>query len=214
MRKNCDIIYSVSMKKIIPKDSRYIPFVQQKSCCVPTCILMIMYRNNIPLISQELLGHNLGLTVKKENKKFFWNVRTGKRPPAGWGTQMYKKRYKLNVVFSKLKIPLKVTFHSVNLFNDKSFRKFLSDIIKKDKDVIACYDYGKLNDVKERAGHACLVDKVNVRKNEVRLIDPSPEEPKWRVVKIDKLKIAMEVHGGNRSGGFWEFTKVKQISVK
>jgi len=196
-------------KVVIPKDSRYIPFVQQKSCCVPACISMIMYRHGIPLISQELLGYHLGLTIKRENQKLFWNARTDKRPPAGWGTQMYQERYNPNVVFPKLKIPLKVTFHSDNLYGDKNFKKFMSDLVKEDSDVIACYDYGKLSGTNKRGGHVCLVDRVNLKKNEVRLIDPSPKEPKWRIVKIDKLKKAMEFHGGNRSGGFWVFHKIK-----
>jgi len=81
------------MKEVVPEDSRYVPFVQQKSCCVPACVSMIMYRHNIPLIPQELLGYYLGLVVREENKELFWNARTGERPPAGWGTQIYKEEH-------------------------------------------------------------------------------------------------------------------------
>ena len=198
------------MKEIIPKDSRYIPFVQQRSCCVPTCISMIMYRHGIPLIPQELLGYHLGLTVKRDSTKLFWHPRTGKRPPAGWGTQMYKKQYHPNIVFPKLKIPFKVFFHSVDSFSDKSFNKFLLETVKKDKDMIVCFDHGNLTGTGKQGGHVCLLDRVYLQKNEVRLIDPSSNWPKWRVVKISRLKKAMEFHGGNRNGGFWEFRKVKK----
>lgn len=59
------------MKNIIPKDTRYIPFTQQKSCCVPTSISIIMYKRNIPLIPQEVLGYYLGLIVDPEFKNLF-----------------------------------------------------------------------------------------------------------------------------------------------
>jgi len=158
---------------------------------------------------QELLGYHLGLIVKGNSAKLFWHPRTGKRPPAGWGTQIYKKQYHPNAVFPKLKIPLKMTFHSVDSFSDKSFRDFLSEAVKKDKDMIVCFDHGKLNGTGKQGGHVCLFDRVYLRKDEVRLIDPSPKRPKWRIVRINRLKKAMEFHGGNRSGGFWEFVRVR-----
>ena len=195
------------MKEIVPKDSRYIPFVQQKSCCVPACILMIMYRNGISLMSQELLGYHLGLTIRKESSKLFWNPRTGKRPSAGWGTQIYKNQYHPNTVFAKLKIPLKMIYHSIDSFTDKSFRDFLVESMKKDKDMIVCFDHGNLTGTNKRGGHVCLFDRVCLDKNEVRIIDPSSNWPKWRIVKLNRLKKAMELHGGKRSGGFWEFRK-------
>jgi len=166
-----------------------------------------MHRHKIPLISQELLGYHLGLIIKKEYKDFFYNPRVGKRPPAGWGTQMYSKKYEPNKVFKKLKIPLGITFFSVDRFSNSSFKTYLLEVIKKDKDVMVVFDHGKLSGTNKQGGHACIVDKVSLVKNEIRLIDPSANQPKWRTVKIQKLKKAMEFHGGARSGGFWEFNK-------
>lgn len=194
-----------NMKEIIPKDSRYIPIVQQKSCCVPASILMIMYRHRIPLISQELIGYHLGLIVASENRKLFWNVRTGKRPSSGYGTQIYKKEFNPNVAFSKLKIPLRMIFHPISKFSDKDFKNFVVEVLKKDKDMLTCFDHGKLSGNNVRGGHVCVIDRVNIKDNTIRLIDPQNTQPKWRVVKISRLLEAMQFHGDKKSGGLWEF---------
>lgn len=201
------------MKEIVPKNSRYIPFVQGRYCCVPTCISMIMYRQRIPLMPQELLGYHLGLTVAPESRHLFWNPRKGKQPISGWGTQMQEKQYTPNKAFQKLKIPLKVSFLPIKDFDDKQFRKYLKEIELKDQDALVCFDYKVLN--KERKtkqgpylGHMCVVDRVDLKKDTVRLIDPSPNQPKWRIVNLDELKKAMEWHDP-RSGGFWKFELTK-----
>lgn len=192
------------MKEITPKDSRYIPFVQQQSCCVVACILMIMYKRGIPLIPQELLGYHLGLVVSHEKKDLFWNARTGKKPPSGFGTQVFAKRYDPNIIFKKLKIPLKFSTYPIGCFNsEKTFKKFLVDSVEDSKDMIACFDHGILNDENKRSGHVCVIDQIYPSKNLVRIIDPSPNRPKWRLIKIATLRKAMELHPAN-GGGFWE----------
>lgn len=198
------------MKNIIPKDSRYLPIVQQKSCCVPACISMIMYKHKIPLIPQELLGYHLGLVVARENKRLFWHPRSGRRPPGGFGTQMARNRYEPNRVFRKLKIPLKAVFHSIHDFDDAKFKLFLGRTERQDKDVLVCFDHNILNGSREKVhqGHLCVVDRVYLSKNQIRLIDPSPNRPKWRIVRIDQLIRAMRKHW-IKSGGFWEFEVVE-----
>lgn len=63
--------------------SRYIPFTQQEYCCVPACIQMVMYKNSIPLVSQEDIGNALGLTVPEEDAYLFKSPQTGEKPRAG-----------------------------------------------------------------------------------------------------------------------------------
>lgn len=196
------------MSEIVPKDSRYLPMTQQDSCCAPTCISIIMYKHKIPLLPQELLGYHLGLIVSKEDKKLFWNPRTGKRPPSGYGTQVYKKEYSPNAIFPKLGIPLKMTYHPISAFTKKSYEEFLVQIPKQNKDVLTCFDHGELKGNHVQGGHLCVVDRVDINKKTIRLIDPSPKQPKWRVVPIEKLRKAMEFHGDDKSGGFWEFKYV------
>lgn len=196
------------MKNIIPKDSRYVPMAQMKFCCVPTCLLIIMYKNKLPLIAPELLGYHLGLTVATEFKKLFWNVRSGKRPPAGYGTKIYEKRYEPNTVFKKLRIPLRMDLHLIEIFkDDKAIIDFIVESVKKDKDMLVCFDHGVLINKQSEGGHVCVLDRVYPRKGIVRLIDPSVNQPKWREVKIANLIKAMRAHYG-KSGGFWEIVKI------
>ncbi|MFZ5982611.1 MAG: hypothetical protein ACOYS2_03535 [Patescibacteria group bacterium] len=196
-------------KEIVPKDSRYVPFAQQKSCCAPTSISMIMYKNKIPLLPQELLGYHLGLTVEKECKNLFWNSKmVGERPPSGYGTRIVLNKYNPNTVFPKLKIPLKMIYHPISTFNDIDFKKFMVDAVKKDKDVCVCFNHGVLKGERAGNGHVCVLDRIYPSKGLVRIIDPSVNQPKWRIVRISLLKKAMEVHGDDKMGGFWEFKKV------
>lgn len=202
-------LHNKSMKDIIPKDSRYIPFVQQRSCCVPTCIAMVMYKQHIPLVPQEVLGYHLGLTVPKENKHLYWNARSGKRPASGYGTQIYKKEYSPNKVFKKLKIPLNLTIYPISQFADsKKFIKFVHDKVQNNRDLLVCFDHGELSKDHIQGGHVCIIDRIFPKRGIIRLIDPSATQPKWREVKIADLKHAMESHGDNKPAGFWELTRI------
>jgi hypothetical protein len=77
---------------------------------------MVMLSHNIPLVPSELIGYHMGLVVPKDALKFFWNARTGPRPPAGYGTQAGKPEYGPNAVFKKLNIPLKMSWSLINKF--------------------------------------------------------------------------------------------------
>lgn len=196
--------------ELVPKDSRYIPLTQQRWCCVPTCIQMVLYRHGIPLIPAEIIGYNMGLIVPEEEVQYFWNGRTGKRPPAGWGTQAGKPQYAPNAVFKKLNIPLKMSWSLISKFKSNAdFRTYLGMVEEKDRDVLVCYDWPTLFDPenKDHWGHVCVLDKVDLKNDTVRIVDPEYRAPKWRVIKIEDLYEAMKVHGDKKSGGFWELSK-------
>lgn len=196
------------METVVPKDSRYTPLTQQKWCCVPTCIQMVMLKHKIPLQPAELIGYHMGLVVPKNDKKYFYNVRTGPKPPAGYGTQA-GKQYNPNAVFKKLKIPLKMSWQLINKFSDlDQFRKYLGKVESSGKDTLICYDWYALflSGVKQRNGHVCVLDKVYLDKNIVRIIDPDWEAPRWREIKITALYKAMQIHGVGNCAGFWEIT--------
>lgn len=94
-----------------PSDSRYIPFTQQPSCCVPTCIQMVMYRQDIPLLAAEEIGHHLGLTVPPERSALFYgDVETEVSDgfPLG-GIRSHLPEYHPNAAFARLGIPLHFT---------------------------------------------------------------------------------------------------------
>lgn len=198
-------------KDIIPKDSRYIPLTQQKYCCVPTCIQMIMLKHKIQLVPAELIGYYMGLIVPKNMIKLFWNIKTGPKPISGYGTQAGKK-YNPNLVFKKLDIPLKMEWNLINKFKDiKEFNLYLSETETQNKDILVCYDYPTLFKPKEKEhwGHVCVLDKVFIETNEVRIIDPGANSPKWKTIKTIKLFEAMKFHGQEKSGGFWELNLIK-----
>ncbi len=196
------------MKTIIPKDTRYMPFTHQKVSCVAASISVIMYKLGIPLLPQELLGYHLGLIVSEENKNLFWNPRTGKRPEAGYGAQIYLKRYEPNTVFKKLKIPLKFTRHTIDKFNTKKdFISFVTDCVQNDRHILARFNHGEFTNNEKSGAHTCVVDRIYASKNIIRLIDSSPNQPKWREVEIDKLIKSMREHPV-QGGGFSELEKI------
>ncbi len=196
------------MKNIIPKDTRYVPLTQQNSCCVPTSINIIMYKLGIPLVSQELLGYHMGLIQDKKNKYLFWNVRTGKKPPTGYGVWAIKGKFGIDLAFKKLKIPLKIFKYPINDFKSREeIVLFIANAIKKDKDIMVFLRSGILNDTDSMNGHACVIDRIYPKKDIIRIIDPSATQAKWREFKIDKFIKAVKSHPTG-DGRFLEFKKV------
>jgi hypothetical protein len=197
------------MKNIIPNNTRYVPFTQQNSCCVPTSISIVMYKLGIPLLPQELLGYHLGLILDKKHKDLFWNVRTGKRTKTGYGTQMQKKQYEINFVFKDLGIPLRVNSYPIDNFSSKNeLITFISQGVKKDKNFIVLLGNDLLNNTKNKNGHACVIDQIYPNKDLIRLIDPSAVQPKWREFKIDKFIKAVKSHPTS-NGRIMELIKYK-----
>jgi hypothetical protein len=173
---------------------------------------MIMLRHNIPLIPAEFMGAKMGLVVPREDKFLFWdnNVKTGKKPKAGYGTQLsIGEGLFLNDVLKKLNIPLKMTRKLIDKFESlEKFKTYLEKINFDKSDALVCFDSGELNGKTPGQGHVCVLDTINIDKNEVRIIDPSAIAPKWRVVKMEKLFQSMKVHGKDNGAGFWEFSVV------
>src|SRR5581483_7002705 len=95
-------------------ESRYIPFTQQPYCCVPACIQMVMYKNEIPLQPQEDIGYELGLTVPEESAHLFKRVHTEPPKTGIWGTQIGESKYDINAAFKRLKIPMEVTIKHIS----------------------------------------------------------------------------------------------------
>ncbi len=193
-----------------PNDSRYVPLTQQSSCCVPTSIQMIMYRNGIPLIPAEELGYHLGLTVPPEEKHLFYDVRTSEKPPsdAGYGTQIFRPEYDPNVVFDHFNIPLKYHIKLAKDIRDEDeLLKLLKEIEEKDGDALLCFNHGVIRGKFEpHSGHVVVFDKVI--DGQVRLVDASPNQPKWRLVELSLLFDAIKHHGNASSGGIWYFDYV------
>jgi hypothetical protein len=150
------------------------------------------------MFSQEDIGYDLGLIVPKKYKKILPNARTGGRPPAGWGTQIGKKEYSLNRFFKKRKLPLKETYYPLSKIDDA--KEWIKDQIKRESDIIVCFNYGKLYGG-EGFGHVSILDSI--KNDAVTLIDPERNVPKYRKVKLKQLLNAIEFHGEKNRSGFW-----------
>lgn len=190
-------------------NNRYIPLTQQKYCCVPTCIQMVMYKNGIPLVSQESIGNALGLIVPEEDMYLFDNPKTGEMPISGWGTQIYRSEYSPNSAFKNLNIPLKMKLDLIDSFNTvQDIKEYLMKHQESNSDVLVCYDYGVLFDKDWHGGHVNVFDSFDIATGIVRLVDPEQNVPKYREVSVDKLFDALVTHGIEKSGGFWQIIKV------
>ena len=178
--------------------SRYIPFVQQPYCCVPACLQTIMYKHGIPLIEQDALGYELGLTVPEEDKKYFNQVRTGEKPSSGWGTQIQRPEYSLDNAFNNLGIPLSSRIHTVEYIKSVDMlRKFFEDTLADDGNTLVCFK----NDNGD-GGHVCVFDYLDG--DDVWLIDPYSKQPRHRKINIQELYNRMVEHGAENYAGCWE----------
>lgn len=166
-----------------------------------------MYKLGIPLIPIEQLGYHLGLIVDKEHKNLFWNARTGKKPGAGYGTQINTKRYEINSIFKKLKIPIKVFTRTLDDFtNKKELVSYVAGCVSQNRDLIVFLNSDVLNGTKNNNGHACVIDRIYPQKNIVRLIDPLPLWAKWREIGLAKFMRAIKMHPTGQ-GRLLEFRK-------
>ncbi len=150
------------------------------------------------MFSQEEIGYYFGLTAPKEYKKLLPKARTGKKPSAGWGTQVNKNEYSINNFFRKQKIPLKEVYFPVSKI--KNVKEWITRQIRSNNDIIVCFNYGRLYGDNGQ-GHVSILDSLS--DNYVTLIDPEHNVPKYRKVKLKKLVKSMKLHGERNRGGFW-----------
>ncbi len=179
------------------KSRKYIPITQKSFCCVPACIQMILKRRRISLLPQEDIAVELGLIVPKKYKAIFPNAKTGKKPLAGWGTQV--KKNTINNFFRKNKINLKEKYVKLSKIKG-DVGKWIQNQLKNNADILVCFNnkilYGKNN-----YGHVSIISSIS--KNKMNLIDPEKRVPKHRKVKLNKLIKAIKGHGEKRRAGFW-----------
>ena len=210
------LLYSRRMASFeaAPNDSRYVPLTQQPNASVPASILTIMNRHNIPLIPAEELGHHLGLTVPPENAHLFHNPRVSTVRPAGhgYGTQTQKPEHEPNSVFKRLKIPLEFSFMPVDgSTRPNDLYEILANTEDQEKDAILHLSAGVLNGRAECSnGHAVVFDRV-INDDEIQIIDPDPNSPKWRQVDIGLVFDALRRYGSANMGGVWKLDPSNDI---
>lgn len=169
--------------------SRYAHITQQPFCCVPACVQMVLSRRNLPLFSQEEIGIELGLTL------------AGKKPSAGWGTQVDKPEYSINAFFRRHNLPLQEEYFTVSKL--ENIAEWASMQISKDNDIIVCFNYGKLYQGRYQKyhGHVCILGSIKDEK--AILIEPNESAGKYKHVNLENLMDSMKLHGEKNRGGFW-----------
>ncbi len=186
--------------KIKTINFRYIPFSQQPYCCVPANLQMILYRRNLPLLSQEDIGYDLGLMVPEKYFDVFPRVRKWKKPSSGWGTQIEKEEFSLNNFFIKHNYPLRYQYFFPTMI-ENDLKNWMKQHIENGDDIIVCFHYKHLYKSGNDGWHVCLVEKIE---NEIiTLIETEANLPKFRTVKFQDLLDSMIYHWAENSGGFW-----------
>lgn len=163
---------------------------------------MVMYKNNLPLISQEDIGYELGLTVPAESAHLFQRVRTEKPASGLWGTQIGDEKYEINSVLAQLQFPLKVDIkHVDSIGSSEELLELLKQVEQTNGDALVCFKYGKLWGTDSTSGHVCVFDKVI--EGRIILVDPGQETPKLREVEPKELYASMVAHASAVFPGLW-----------
>ena len=189
-------------QSVVPTDSRYIPFVQQPYCCGPACVQMILYKNGLPLLSQEEIGADLGLVVPSDQKDAFYkpDYRDTPAVASGFGTRIQEPEYGLDKLIEKHDWRFKLSLELASSFSSQSgLINRLKNLVKEDDDTLICFqnDHG--------TGHICVVDIVD--EAIVRVMDPSQHYPKWRRMSHNEIFDRVTAHGDANFGGLWILTK-------
>lgn len=168
---------------------------------------MIMYRQGIPLLPAEELGYHLGLTLPPDETELFYQPRTAPQPPssAGYGTQVFNPQYDPNKVFHKLGIPLTFTpVRASEIADAADLLRRLRLIETEDRDALLCFNHGVMRgEYQPYSGHVTVFDRVI--DDQVRLVDASWKQPKWRMVEAELLMEAIRRH--DETGGIWHFDR-------
>lgn len=177
---------------------RYVALTQPPWCCVPTCLLMVLQRRNLPLLQIEEIGVELGLAVPVDCRELYPSARIGVRPSSGYGTEIQNPLYSLNAFFQRREIPLREDFI---LSPPDDFSQWLKSQLESDRDLLVCFNHKSLFGGDADWGHVCLVNSVE--SSSITLVDPSPNDPKFREVSAELLVGAINSHGPKNRGGIW-----------
>lgn len=177
---------------------KYKKIIQKPYCCVGACLEMILNRNNIYNKGQVEIAYQLGLIIPEEYKSMYPKAIIGKKPKAGYGTQIQKKNYSINTFFVKNNIDLKEKYYYIE--NIKEGRQFLLNNINYDI-LICCYGETLYNDSNANWGHMVLFESID-NNNIVTILDPYAKRD-YEKVPLNTLMASISVHGKENGAGFY-----------
>jgi hypothetical protein len=113
------------------------------------------------------------------------------------------------VAFKKIDIPLSFCIKPISEIT--SVNQLVSELKSteaNDTNALLCFNHGALvDDANKDWGHIVVFDRII--DGQLRIIDPSPDYPKWRLVDAGKMFEAMKKHGEKKTAaGIWFLTKL------
>jgi len=161
---------------------------------------MIQARHGLSSMSQDEIGWELGLIVPAEIKSEFVKVRTGPKPPVGYGTQVSKSQFSIENYFIRNCLPLSIK--RVSATSVLELDTIFSSALNQDDDIALClnslYLFGQ-GDLE----HVFLVEKYNRAIGQVTIVDPAIGAPINRVTSIDSIFDTIQNHNVSNLGGLW-----------
>lgn len=181
---------------------KYIPLVQKPECCAVTCFQMILYRNGFGLFDQEQLAKFFIVKVSKKHQKMF-NVKLKALGKYNFdeGISTLDSLKKVNEFFRKKKIKLKA--RRKKLSEIKDLKQFILTNLSTRNDLWIEYKghcIHKYDKMKGKYLHDGLIESINTKKNEVVLIDPSPDHKPRIKVKLKALYDSLSTKFGKETG--------------
>jgi len=161
---------------------------------------MILHRRELPVLSQEEIGKQLGLHVPIEDLRLLPHAFTDERASSGWGTRTQVEDFSLNSFFQRRDIPLVERYMDAESFPEK-FTLWLEEQIALDSDIVAYYSQQMAWAGPTDYGHASLIEAAD--HDAVTVIDPAYLAPKLRDISPERLLTAMWSHGTSNRGGLW-----------
>ena len=179
---------------------RYDRIAEKPYCCVPAVLQMIQARRGLRSMSQDEIGWELGLIVPPEVKSEFTKVRTGPKPPAGYGTQMSNPQFSIENYFVRNHLPLSITRISASSLVE--LNSIIGAALDQDDDIVLCLNSLHLfgdGDLE----HVFLMESYNRASGQVTVVDPAIGAPMLRITTVDRIFETMQEHNVSALGGLW-----------
>lgn len=185
---------------------RYHPVIEKPYCCVPAVLKMIQVKRNLPVMSQDEIGWDLGLVVPSKIKSEFVKVRSGPEPKAGYGTQTSKPEFSIENYFNRNQLPLSIT----RLFPSscKEMIRIIELAMKQEHDIVLCFNSKHLfgnGDLE----HVALIEAFNKASGLVTIIDPAIGVPKVRFTTSMDIFNTIQNHSISGNSGLWIISEIQ-----
>ncbi len=178
---------------------KYIPLVQKPECCAVTCFAMILYRKTWKLYDLQDLAKFFWVKISKDSKKAF-NVNLKvftSRNNDEWISTL-ESLVLINKFFKLEKLNYKAKAYKCSDINN--FKEFIYNNLNEWNDLWVEYHNDEIHLYDEQKTiHDSLIESIDLKKDEVILVDPEYMHKPRIVVKLEILQRAI-------SNTFWKET--------